>query len=343
MPSLGSGICPASPVSRSYAGCASRRCFTRRRNAAHADTLPHAPSRRPPPGCPSTAGEHRREGTRGEPGSEGRRPAARPPGHMPPSLRLPKSTTGRRTTEVARRCAHFIFCVLPFSIAHILQQVTEALIFLYPRAATLRPRICSRDPSDGQRELIHPALCPQAASANSTSPSTLCSIQHTSLGPRSVFHHPRDKQSHRKSHRFHSSRCLWLAHPPPTPTPPSTRSAYPFTVYPPPPHLLPTMLRKTKQQIAHTSMIPSLGNRDLRALQDIINSEKAFIKSNVSSAQSWHANADALKAWGEGEGEDLAVSRRPRSRGAMEQLHGNRDGALSFAWTLSFVSLGTSY
>lgn len=69
-----------------------------------------------------------------------------------------------------------------------------------------------------------------------------------------------------------------------------------------------SMLRKTKQQIAHTSMIPSLGNRDLRTLQDIINSEKAFIKANASAGQAWHANADALKAWGEGEGEDLSVS-----------------------------------
>lgn len=67
-----------------------------------------------------------------------------------------------------------------------------------------------------------------------------------------------------------------------------------------------SMLRKTKQQIAHTSMIPSLGNRDLRTLQDVINSEKAFIKSNATSAQSWHANADSIKAWGDGEGDDLS-------------------------------------
>ncbi|CAO1618638.1 unnamed protein product [Parajaminaea phylloscopi] len=67
-----------------------------------------------------------------------------------------------------------------------------------------------------------------------------------------------------------------------------------------------SMLRKTKQQIAHTSMLPSLGNRDLRALQDVINSEKSFIKANSGSAQSWHANAEAIKAWGEGEGEDLS-------------------------------------
>lgn len=66
------------------------------------------------------------------------------------------------------------------------------------------------------------------------------------------------------------------------------------------------MLRKTKQQIAHTSMIPSLGNRDLRSLQEIINTEKAFIKSNAASGQSWHANAEALKAWGDGEGDDLS-------------------------------------
>lgn len=69
-----------------------------------------------------------------------------------------------------------------------------------------------------------------------------------------------------------------------------------------------SMLRKTKQQIAHTSMIPSLGNRDLRSLQDVINSEKAFIKANSNSSQAWHSNAESLKAWGDGEGEDLSVS-----------------------------------
>lgn len=69
------------------------------------------------------------------------------------------------------------------------------------------------------------------------------------------------------------------------------------------------MLRKTKQQIAHTSMIPSLGNRDLKALQEVINSEKAFIKADANSSTAWQSSANALKAWGEGEGEDLAVSR----------------------------------
>ncbi|CAO1629476.1 unnamed protein product [Sympodiomycopsis kandeliae] len=66
-----------------------------------------------------------------------------------------------------------------------------------------------------------------------------------------------------------------------------------------------SMLRKTKQQIAHTSMIPSLGNRDLRSLQDIINSEKSFIKNNAVAAQSWHTNAESLKAWADDEGDDL--------------------------------------
>ncbi|PWN23904.1 hypothetical protein BCV69DRAFT_296213 [Microstroma glucosiphilum] len=66
------------------------------------------------------------------------------------------------------------------------------------------------------------------------------------------------------------------------------------------------MLRKTKQQIAHTSIIPVLGNRDLKTLQNVIVSEKTFIKENGDAAQAWHANGDALKAWGEGEGEELS-------------------------------------
>jgi hypothetical protein len=68
------------------------------------------------------------------------------------------------------------------------------------------------------------------------------------------------------------------------------------------------MLRKTKQQIAHTSIIPVLGNRDLKTLQNVIVSEKTFIKENGDAAQAWHANGEALKAWGEGEGEELSVS-----------------------------------
>lgn len=68
------------------------------------------------------------------------------------------------------------------------------------------------------------------------------------------------------------------------------------------------MLRKTKQQIAHTSMMPALGNRDLRSLQELINSEKAFIKADSNSSTAWQTTTNALKAWSEGEGEDLAVS-----------------------------------
>jgi hypothetical protein len=39
-----------------------------------------------------------------------------------------------------------------------------------------------------------------------------------------------------------------------------------------------SLLRKAQQQIAHTSTLPSLGNRDLRSLQDVINNEKDWTK-----------------------------------------------------------------
>lgn len=55
-------------------------------------------------------------------------------------------------------------------------------------------------------------------------------------------------------------------------------------------------------------MIPSLGNRELKTLQEIINAEKAFIKSNSGTAQAWHSGSEALKSWGDGEGDDLSVS-----------------------------------
>ena len=70
-----------------------------------------------------------------------------------------------------------------------------------------------------------------------------------------------------------------------------------------------SLLRKAQQQIAHTSTLPALGNRDLRSLQDVINNEKDWTKSGNRAAQDWQKSAESLKAWGEGEGEDLAVSR----------------------------------
>lgn len=83
-------------------------------------------------------------------------------------------------------------------------------------------------------------------------------------------------------------------------------------------------------KIAHASTIPSLGNQDLRALQDLITREKEVVASYVLptlstdlqqtthgccpndriqrlSGELARAN-EALKAWGQVEGLDLGVS-----------------------------------
>lgn len=67
------------------------------------------------------------------------------------------------------------------------------------------------------------------------------------------------------------------------------------------------MFRKAQQTVAHQSTLPSglLGNRDLRALQEIINAEKDFVKSNSRSASDFHKTAESIKAWAANEGEDL--------------------------------------
>jgi hypothetical protein len=88
------------------------------------------------------------------------------------------------------------------------------------------------------------------------------------------------------------------------------------------------MFGSLSSKIAHASTIPSLGNQDLRALQDLIIREKEVIVSYVLptwsttfqqtthhpnhriqrlSSELGRAN-EALKAWGQGEGLDLGVS-----------------------------------
>ncbi|CEH15089.1 SPHINGOLIPID LONG CHAIN BASE-RESPONSIVE PROTEIN PIL1 [Ceraceosorus bombacis] len=67
-----------------------------------------------------------------------------------------------------------------------------------------------------------------------------------------------------------------------------------------------SLLRRAQQQIAHTSTLPALGNKDLRSLQDVITNEKEFIKSGARAGNDWQRSAESLKSWGESEGEDLA-------------------------------------
>ncbi|GAC94283.1 hypothetical protein PHSY_001854 [Pseudozyma hubeiensis SY62] len=66
-----------------------------------------------------------------------------------------------------------------------------------------------------------------------------------------------------------------------------------------------SFLKKAQQQVAHTSKLPSLGNQDLRQLQDVITSEKSFIQSNTRAAADFKKNAEAIKAWSAEEGADL--------------------------------------
>ncbi|EPQ30512.1 uncharacterized protein PFL1_02038 [Pseudozyma flocculosa PF-1] len=66
-----------------------------------------------------------------------------------------------------------------------------------------------------------------------------------------------------------------------------------------------SFFKKAQQQIAHTSTVPVLGNQDLRALQDVISSEKDFIKTNTRAASDYKKNAEAIKAWSVEEGPDL--------------------------------------
>lgn len=61
------------------------------------------------------------------------------------------------------------------------------------------------------------------------------------------------------------------------------------------------------KKIAHSSNLPALGNKDLRALQDLIHTEKAVLVGLQKLSTDLSKSSDALKTWGLGEGEDLGV------------------------------------
>lgn len=62
-------------------------------------------------------------------------------------------------------------------------------------------------------------------------------------------------------------------------------------------------------KIAHTSIMPSfVGNKDLKLLQDFITAEKAVVTSMQKLSSDYARAAETLKLWGQGEGDDLAVS-----------------------------------
>ncbi|CAK9782025.1 hypothetical protein CC85DRAFT_330599 [Cutaneotrichosporon oleaginosum] len=63
--------------------------------------------------------------------------------------------------------------------------------------------------------------------------------------------------------------------------------------------------RKLGKSIAHTSLLPSLGNQDLRALQDVITSEKAMMVTCDRLATETGTAATKLPLYGQAEGPDL--------------------------------------
>ncbi|KAH6909794.1 hypothetical protein BKA70DRAFT_176316 [Coprinopsis sp. MPI-PUGE-AT-0042] len=66
------------------------------------------------------------------------------------------------------------------------------------------------------------------------------------------------------------------------------------------------MFRSAASKIAHNTTLPSLGaNADLRPLQDLITLEKTVIISLQKLSADYSKAADALRTWGQNEGEDL--------------------------------------
>ncbi|KAG7091158.1 hypothetical protein E1B28_010211 [Marasmius oreades] len=66
------------------------------------------------------------------------------------------------------------------------------------------------------------------------------------------------------------------------------------------------MFKSAATKIAHNSTLPSLaGNYDLKPLQDLINAEKVVLISLQKMSVDFARAADALRAWGMGEGEDF--------------------------------------
>ncbi len=62
-----------------------------------------------------------------------------------------------------------------------------------------------------------------------------------------------------------------------------------------------------QSKLAHTTILPALGNRDLRTLQDFITAEKGIVFGLQKLATDWGKASEALRTWGLGEGDDLGV------------------------------------
>ncbi|KAI0693927.1 hypothetical protein C8T65DRAFT_667425 [Cerioporus squamosus] len=70
------------------------------------------------------------------------------------------------------------------------------------------------------------------------------------------------------------------------------------------------MFKNAARKIAHNTTVPGLpglgSKQDLRALQDLITSEKAVLNSLQKLSVDFARASDALRVWGQGEGDDLA-------------------------------------
>jgi chromosome segregation ATPase len=69
-----------------------------------------------------------------------------------------------------------------------------------------------------------------------------------------------------------------------------------------------TMFKSAAAKLAHNSTLPSLnitGNKDLKPLQDLITAEKAVLASLQRLNADFNRASEALRVWGNGEGEDL--------------------------------------
>ena len=67
-----------------------------------------------------------------------------------------------------------------------------------------------------------------------------------------------------------------------------------------------SLLRKAQNKFAHNNSFPSLGNRDLKDLQELISTDKTFVAANNKAAAELQKNANAMRAWGSAEGDDFA-------------------------------------
>ncbi|KAI0711220.1 hypothetical protein C8Q76DRAFT_797541 [Earliella scabrosa] len=66
------------------------------------------------------------------------------------------------------------------------------------------------------------------------------------------------------------------------------------------------MFKNAARKIAHNTTVPGLaGKQDLRALQDLITAEKAVLNSLQKLSVDFARASDALRMWGQGEGDDL--------------------------------------